>query len=214
MCLGALLAMGYPEKCIRRVAARDGNLYRDHEHARATALSECPPSLFISDNWLGGYYYHWAWTWYEILIHISKQAAGSYHLVLVDDWTMRLRYDELLDILDRVSTNLKMIQFHWSEATPKRHVPIKAGAAVAGTPLKRGCTHAGDAVTLFTPAGGRDALQIMNRTKFGTPEWVPYVIGRELDQTGFYSPANSETRLTRYLGVKEHIDPFQDGRQS
>ena len=35
------------------------------------------------------------------------------------------------------------------------------------TPLKQGLTHAGDAVTLFTPAAARDALQVIDRAKFG-----------------------------------------------
>ena len=123
MCLGALVALEYPHDCIRRVSARDGNDYESYEHARTIALSECPPSLFVSDNRLGDYYYFWAWTWYEILVHISKQAESSFHLVVVDDWTIALRTASCGRWFNRLYGNLKMIQFHWSNATQKKSCP-------------------------------------------------------------------------------------------
>lgn len=213
-CLGALLAMGYPSSCIERISAHDGDLYESNEHAWHAGKSKHPHTLFLSANSLARHYYCWSWTWYEILLHISTQIEKSFHLIIVDDWTIRLQFGELLSIIDRVRADLKMIQFHSSKATPREHTPIEPGLPVADTPLKHGTSQAGDAVTLFTPRGARESLNFINRPKFGTPEWLSYRVGQEIDQAGYYSPGNPETRLTRYLGAPEFINPFQDGRQS
>ena len=212
VCLGALLVLDYSEKSIRRVSARDGNDYKSYEHGREAALSQCPPSLFISDNWLGAYYYYWAWTWYEIMVDISTQTEGSYHLVIIDDWSIAIRYAQLCDIIGRVEPGLKMIQFYWSRRIPKGHTPPKKGAAVENTGLRHGITSAGEHVTLFTPRGAKEALKIMNRPEFGTPEWVPYFMAKEGNPVGLYSPAGPSPALCKYLGAKQHIDAFQDGR--
>lgn len=210
-CLGALLALDYPPRCIKRISAHDGNLYVDEDHARHNARQQFQNTRFIAENRLGRHYYCWAWTWYEIVVSISVQPSNSYHLVIIDDWTIKLRFGELWHIVNYVRDGLKMIQFQESNATPKQHTPIGPGSLVDNTPLRHGLTHAGDLVTLFTPDGARDIIQLVNRPQFGTPEWVPYVAGRELDRNGYYSP---QSPLGKYLGAEHHINPFQDGRQS
>lgn len=216
---GALFALGFPVERLTRFSSHDHINYRDLQEAKADATKQFPNSTYLRDISLGTGYYCWSWTWYDIMTHIAEGSDDSdYTLFLIDDYTMRVTYSEVLEhirLLSSCAASLKMVQYMYNYQRPgsEPEDSFEPGALVEGTTFRRGLSLSGDLANLFSPSGAKEILDLANDIggACGVPNWIFWYAGRKLPPDGYFS---TERVMARPLNQNGHISAYEDARHT
>ena len=214
---GALFALGFPVERLRRFSAHDHINYRGLKEAKEAATKQYPNSTYLRNISLETGYYCWSWTWYDIMTQISEGCDDSvYTLFLIDDYTMRVTYSEVLEhirLLSSCGAPLKMIQYISNPQRPgfEPEDSFEPGALVEGTTFRRGLSHSGDLANLFSPSGAKEIVDLADHlgADCGVPNWVFWWTARKLEADGYFS---AERAMARPMNRNGHISPYEDAR--
>lgn len=210
LCLGALIALDYPAERIHRFAAYDGDDYKKARQARVAAVRRHPNCVYLKENKkLTKHYFCWAWTWYEIMLHITRQPENTYHLISVDDRIIKMRYSQIGTLISGLR-GAKVIQFQVSPQRIAGAQPVEPNP-IPDQPFQQAIAPGQDASVIFTPSGARAILEVAEYPDLGIPYGVFWRAATVLNHEGYYS---SVTHTVRSLNKNHHVNQFDDGRQS
>ena len=210
LCIGAMMALGYPAESIHRVRAHDGDDYMLRQGAYNAAKQAHPDCVYIGqNNMLAKHYFCWAWTWYEMMLDIAGQADGSYHLINVDDRVITLKYAQL-SVIASALADARIIQFRVSPPYEAGAEVVNVHTSLGDVPFIRGLRDC-DVAIICNPQGARDILRAAEHPDLGIPDNVLSRIGITSGLEGCYCSAE---HTVASLNRNHHVDQYDDGRQS
>ncbi len=217
VCLGALLALGFPADSIVRFSAHDGNDYESYEHARNVALSQFPDSRYIASNSQDKHYYCWSWTWYDIMTQIVDGNFGQFTLMLVDDWMLKYTYSQIsthIFKLQELTNCIKLIMYQDSSVQPinTHHIKLTPEPKIPGLPFRRKISGSGDFANIITPIGAQEIITVADAAdNRQTPNYVIWHVANTVDTSKHYF-TNTLNQLFP-LNRSQHTNNFEDNRQ-